>query len=216
MLGYHRVFSTLSLNGEIYDFGGQAAYLNERNRINWGVAVSHIPYRSSILGYRPDTLHVGDDTLATTNLTLDVMRAFDKGIEGFVYFPFSTTKRLEIGSGYSFYSFRVDRYNNHYYQGYPVYQNREELPSPEGYSLGSTYAAYVFDNSYFGIASPMRGRRFRIEAEKTYDALDFHALVCDYRRDAFLNPTSLALRLLHIGRFGRDAEDGRLDPRRLA
>lgn len=212
MLGYHRLFGTLSLNGEIYDFGGQAAYFNEKSRINWGFAVSHIPYRSAALGYRADTLTVGDDTLATTNLTLDVMRAFDKGIEGFVYFPFSTTKRLEVGSGYSFYSFRVDRYNNHYYQGYPIYQNREELPSPEGYSLGSTYAAYVFDNSYFGIASPMRGRRFRIEVEKTYDELDFHTLMFDFRHYAFLNPTSLAFRLLHIGRFGSDAEDSRLYP----
>jgi len=212
MLGYHRVFSTLALNGEIYDFGGQAAYLNEKNRINWGVAVSHIPYRSSYLGYRPDTLIVRDDTLATTNLMLDVMRAFDKSVEGFVYFPFSTTRRIEFGTGYSFYSFRVDRYNHYYYQGYLIHEDREKLPSPEGYNLGSTYAAYVLDNSYFGIASPLRGRRFRIEAEKTYDALDYHTLMFDYRHYVFLNPTSLAFRLLHIGRFGADAEDGRLYP----
>ncbi len=212
MLGYHRVFSTLSLNGEIYDFGGQAAYLNERNRINWGVAVSHIPYRSSYLGYRPDTLVVRDDTLATTNLMLDVLRAFDKSIEGFVYFPFSTTRRLEFGTGYSFYSFRVDRYNNYYYQGYKIHESREKRPSPEGYNLGSTYAAYVVDNSYFGIASPMRGRRFRIEADKTYDALDYHTLLFDFRHYAFLNPTSLAFRFMHIGRYGADAEDGRLYP----
>lgn len=212
MLGYHRLFGTLSLNGEIYDFGGQAAYFNEKSRINWGFAVSHIPYRSSILGYQPDTLIVQDDTLATTNLTLDVLRAFDKSIEGFVYFPISTTKRLEFGTGYSFYSFRVDRYNNYYYEGYKIHESREKLPSPEGYNLGSTYAAYVFDNSYFGIAAPMRGRRFRIEAEKTYDALDYHTLLFDFRHYAFLNPTSLAFRLIHIGRFGADAEDSRLYP----
>jgi Tol biopolymer transport system component len=212
MLGYHRLFGTLALNGEIYDFGGQAAYFNERSRINWGFAVSHIPYRSSLLGYRPDTLIVEDDTLATTNLILDVLRAFDKSVEGFVSFPFSTTRRLEFGTGYSFYSFRVDRYNNYYYQGYKIHESREKLPSPEGYKLGSTYAAYVLDNSYFGIASPMRGRRFRIEAEKTYDALDYHTFLIDFRHYAFLNPTSLAFRLIHIGRFGSDAEDGRLYP----
>ncbi|HEY8510683.1 MAG TPA: tolB protein precursor [Cyclobacteriaceae bacterium] len=212
MLGYHRLFGTLSLNGEIYDFGGQAAYLNEKSRVNWGFAVSHIPYRSSYLGFKPDTLIAGPDTLVTTNMFLDVLRAFDKSIEGFVSFPFSTTRRVEFGTGYSFYSFRVDRYNNYYYDGYLIHETREKLPSPEGYNLGSTYAAYVLDNSYFGIASPMRGRRFRIELEKTYDALDYHTLFIDYRHYAFLNPTSLAFRILHLGRFGADAEDNRLYP----
>src|SRR5690606_21811258 len=212
MLGFHRLFGTLSLNGEIYDFGGQAAYLNEKSRVNWGFAVSHIPYRSSFLGVRPDTLIAGIDTLVTTNLMLDVLRAFDKSIEGFVSFPFSTTRRIEFGSGYSFYSFRVDRYNHYYYDGYLIHESRQKLPSPKGYNLGSTYAAYVLDNSYFGIASPLRGRRFRIELEKTYDALDYHTLFIDYRHYAFLNPTSLAFRILHLGRFGADAEDNRLYP----
>lgn len=212
MLGYHRVFTTLALNGEIYDFGGQAAYLNQRNRINWGFAVSHTPYRSAALAYKPDTVFIGKDTLLTTNLMLDVFRAFEKSITGYVYYPFSTTRRLEVGSDYSFYSFRLDRFHNHYYGGYPISGDREKLEAPRGFRLGNAYAAYVFDNSYFGIASPMRGGRYRLEVEKTFDALDYHTIMLDVRQYTFLNPTSLAFRFLHLGRFGNDAESGRIYP----
>lgn len=212
MMGYHRLYTTLALNGEIYDFGGQATYLNQKNRINWGFAASHTPYRSAALGYRPDTVYTKTDTLLTTNLVLDVFRAFDKSVTGFVYLPFSTTKRIELGSGYSFYSFRHERFHNQYYGGYRIMQEREKLAAPEGYRLGSTYAAYVFDNSYFGIGSPMRGGRYRIELEKTYDALDFQTAMLDFRHYAFLNPTSLAFRIMHLGRFGKDAESSRMYP----
>lgn len=212
MMGYHRLFTTLALNGEIYDFGGQVAYLNQKKRINWGFAASHTPYRSAAMGYKPDTVFLEQDTLLTTNLVLDVFRAFDKSLTGFVYFPFSTTRRLEFGSGYSFYSFRLDQFHNHYYGGYRIIEEREKLDAPDGYRLGNTYAAYVFDNSYFGIASPMRGRRYRFEIEKTYDALDYHTFMLDYRQYAFLNPTALAFRFMHLGRFGNDAESERMYP----
>jgi hypothetical protein len=212
MLGHRRVFTSLALNGEIYDFGGQAAYLNQKNRINWGFAISHTPYRSAAMGYKPDTLLIKEDTLFTTNVVLDVFRAYDKNVTAFVYLPFSTTRRLELGSGYSFYSFRLDRFNNHFHNGYSIHEDREKLEAPKGYRLGNTYAAYVFDNSYFGIASPMRGSRYRIELQKTYDALDYQTVMLDYRQYAFINPTSIAFRLMHFGRFGKDAESDRIYP----
>jgi hypothetical protein len=212
MLGYHRAFTSLSINGEIYDFGGQAAYINQKNKINWGFSISHTPYRSAAIGYKSDSVIMGTDTIPTTNAVLDVFRAFAKNVSGFVYLPFSTTRRVELGSGYSWYSFRLDRFNNHYYRGYRIQQDREKLESPEGYALGNTYAAYVFDNSYFGIASPMRGKRYRIEIEKTYDALNYHTLSLDYRHYAFLNPTTFAFRVIHTSRFGKDAESDLLYP----
>lgn len=177
-----------------------------------GLAASHTPYRSAAMGYKPDTVFIKQDTLLTTNLMLDVFRAFNKNITGFVYLPFSTTRRLEFGSGYSFYSFRVDRFHNHYFGGYKIREERERLDAPKGYRLGNIYATYVFDNSYFGIASPMRGSRYRVEIEKTYDALDYHTLMLDYRQYAFFNPTALAFRFIYLGRFGNDAESGRIYP----
>ena len=51
ILGHNQIFAALSINGEIYDFGGQVAYINQKSRINWGGAISHIPYMSGFSLY---------------------------------------------------------------------------------------------------------------------------------------------------------------------
>lgn len=212
MLGYHKIFGSLSLNGEIYDFGGQLAYLNQRHKLNWGLSVSHVPYRSAFMGIKPDSIFTHDDTLQTQNVILDVVRTFETNASLFSYLILSTTRRIEAGTGYSAYSMRVDEYQTHYYRGVPVREDHDKLDAPDGYRLGNAYAAYVYDNSYFGLTSPLRGRRYRIEAEKVYDAFDYHTLTVDYRQYFFLNPTSIAFRLLHAGRYGADAESDRIYP----
>lgn len=212
MLGNHRLLTILSVNGEIYDFGGIAMYLNQKRRLNWGFSVSHVPYRYSAMGLMRDTLMVGSDSLITDNLFLDVYRQFETNASGFLYFPLSTTKRFELGTGYSVYSFRLDRFNTHYYEGLPISEDREKLDAPDGYRLGNTYGAYVLDNSYFGIASPLRGKRLRLQAEKVYDQLDFHTFMADYRHYIFLNHSALAFRAMYMGRYGSDAESNRLYP----
>src|SRR5690606_27840373 len=110
MLGYQKAYGALALNGEIYDFGGQLAYLNQRRRVNWGVAASHVPYRSAFVGVRPDTLFTQSDTLMTDNVILDVARTFESSASIFSYLTLSTRRRLEAGAGYSSYSMRIDRY----------------------------------------------------------------------------------------------------------
>jgi hypothetical protein len=72
--------------------------------------------------------------------------------------------------------------------------------------------AFVLDNSHFGFMSPTRGRRFRLESEWTTGDLEFHTAIADYRHYFFLNPLTVALRALHVGRRGDDAEDPRLSP----
>src|SRR5690606_5134307 len=51
ILGYNQIFAALNINGEIYDFGGQVAYINQRSRLNWGGAISHIPYMTGFSSY---------------------------------------------------------------------------------------------------------------------------------------------------------------------
>lgn len=51
ILGYNQIFAALNINGEIYDFGGQIAYINQRSRWNWGALfrISRIDLVSIIL-----------------------------------------------------------------------------------------------------------------------------------------------------------------------
>lgn len=206
MLGYHNLYAAMAINGEIYDAGGQVAYINQKHKINWGVTLSHIPYRTSSLGYKLDSLSVDNQNYLMENYFVDVYRMFQESAGMFFYFPTSSTRRFELGSSYSYYSFRGERYNNYYYQAIYVNQQKEKIEAPGGYWLGNTYAAYVFDNSHFGIASPQLGRRYRIEASQTYGELHFSTLTLDFRKYFFLNPTSVAFRILHSGIYGGDSE----------
>lgn len=212
ILEYHRLYASLSLNGQVYDFGGQAIYLNQRHRLNWGVSLGHIPYVSAGMTLKSDTLTIDDEEVPVDNIELDVFRAFEENGGVFAWWPLSTTRRFELGTDYSLVSFRIDRYNNYYYQGAPIGQGHERRDAPPGYRLGSTYGAYVFDNSYFGIASPLRGKRYRFELETTYDELSYNTATLDYRHYFFLNPTAFAVRGIFIDRFGSDARSNRITP----
>lgn len=212
MLGNNQLFGGVSLNGEIYDFGGQFAYINQKNKLGWGAAISHIPYRYAWLGYEADTLSIEGDAIPVTNMSLYMRRIFEDQVSAFAFLPFSTTKRIEFGAAMGRYSFRQDRYSNYYYGYRRIGQDREKLEAPDSYNLHQVNAAFVGDNSYFGIASPMAGGRYRFEVQRYFGALDFYSVLADYRKYIFIKPFSVGMRLLHYGRYGEDAKNDRLFP----
>ncbi len=224
ILGNNQLFSSLSLNGEISDFAGIAAWMNQKHRLGWGFTLSHVPYRSGSFYY------TGIDTLVFTNsgqayyvladhFQFDLLRTFEDKVGTFVQWPFSQTLRWEAGATYSFYYNKFTRY--HYYYdafGQLLYQDREKLdPDATGLNLfkgqvASFNTALVGDNSYFGIASPMAGYRFRIGIEQyltgfnTDLPFNFTTLTADFRKYAFFKPIALAGRIVHYGRYGKDSE----------
>lgn len=206
ILGENMLYAALSLNGEIYDFGGQVAYMNQAGRVNWGAAISHIPYRYGSLSYRQDTLQAGeeDEQVVVDNIALNYLRMFEEKASLFAYYPFSTTNRLELGTSFSWYSYRLDRYNNYYNAlGYSIGGSVDRnLDAPDGFSLQQVDIAYVDDNSFFGIASPSRGRRARLQVEKYFGEIGMYTGMVDYRRYFFLNPVTIAYRSMHYGRYG--------------
>ena len=80
-------------------------------------------------------------------------------------------------------------------------------------NLGTTSAAYVFDTSVFGATSPVQGQRYRLEASPTFGTLNFSGFLADYRRYFMPAPFyTLAVRGMHFGRYGSEAEDPRISP----
>ncbi len=225
ILGNNQLFSTLSLNGELADFSGIVAWINRKRRLGWGFTLSHVPYRSGGYGYAGiDTLLIdvgGGQTLLlpAAHYVLDLLRTFEDKVGAFVEWPFSQTLRWEAGAAYSFYYNSLVRYH-YYYDGFGqlIAQNREKLdPDRSGLNLfegqiATFNTALVGDNSYFGIASPMAGYRFRLGVEQyltgfnTDLPFNFTALTADFRKYAFFKPLALAGRIVHYGRYGRDSD----------
>lgn len=210
IIGDNQLFTTLAVNGEIYDFGAMVGYLNQKSRINWGGTVSHIPYPFSMLRFKQDTIMTDDGPIQVDNLQLLTQRTFEDQIGGFAYYPISTTRRIEAGASLAWYYFRLDAINNYYFQGFRVGEERERLDAPDGFNLQRVNLAYVGDNSFFGMASPMAGFRYRLSGERMFGEVNMYNVVADYRHYIRLSPFTFAMRGVHYGRYGEDADNSRL------
>jgi Tol biopolymer transport system component len=211
--GNNQLYAALAANGEVYDFGGQVAYMNSKHRINWGAMISHIPYRSGYAGYMRDTISINEERTPVHNYTIDLVRLFEDNISVFAYYAISQTRRFEAGASLAWYNYRIDRYNNYYTDDYFMIGTRKEKqPAPEGFNLQKFDLAYVEDNSHFGITSPMKGHRARLQVEKYFGEIGFYTGLVDYRKYFYTKPVNLSLRLYHYGRYGRDAESNLVSP----
>ena len=209
MLKQHQIYTLLNINGEVYDFGGQLAYINSKHRINWGLSFSHFPYR---------TIHHGSSIDSSENLLINnysLVRIFEEDFSFFSQYPFSSKIRLEAGISYSHYSYRVDSVNN-YYQldannsvvtSYLGHNKKKAKNIPDPFNVGTVYLALVGDNSNFGVTSPMAGYRYRLQAAQMFDSYNTTTLTIDLRKYFFLKPISLGFKLLHYGRYGKSANE---------
>lgn len=150
ILGRNQIFATAAVNGEIYDFGAQVAFVNQQGRINYGGAVSHIPYVS---GYYVSQLqnnpnfkedNPGNETRFRYVEGTDIIRTFEDQVQAFGAYPFSRIFRFEVGTGASYYSYRIDRWAD-YYQADYQYKDGQIVTNPDG-SPRYTRAYYPYDS----------------------------------------------------------------------
>lgn len=211
IVGNHQLLTSISLNGEITDFGGAVAYINRQSRISWGAQLSHIPFRSvDFRGRFLDTLQVSEDLgILTDHWVLDLTRVFEDRAGVFAQYPFSKSLRVEAGASFSRYSSRTERIDNYYDEfGRLIAQEREKIdPAFPGFNLWNVQAALVGDNSSFGFTAPIRGQRYRLGVERVMGEFDYTAATADYRKYTFIRPISLAFRALHYGRYGGQSDE---------
>ena len=220
ILGNNQLYTRLSMQGEIYDFGGQFFYINRENRINWGAGISHIP---NVLGYRQDIpnypLPYRGDTINVYASIVDLLRIFDDKLNLFAHYPFSTTLRMEGGVELGYRSFLNEKIFD-YYQRFGTYfqyigRDRKKIPVDDTIRLdryitlikgfsSSFNVALVGDNSFNGLTSPLAGYRYRISLEKYFGADNFQSVLADFRYYKWVKPVSFAFRAMSYLRFEND------------
>ncbi len=212
MLGDHVLGVAVQANGTFQDIGGEVFYLNRKRRWNWGVDLSHTPYASTYQDVGTVPVEVGNKVYAATGISTVTQRVFVDQSSALLYYPLSTTQRWEFDAGVTRVWYRTEA-ETYVVVGDQVVEHRKfNLPSPSGITQGQFSAAFVGDWSYFGFTSPTRGGRYRFEIEPNFGAARYVAALADYRRYSFHRPFTLAFRVLHYGRYGRDAESGKLSP----
>ncbi|SMO45692.1 PD40 domain-containing protein [Solitalea koreensis] len=221
ILDRNQLFAVAQINGEIYDFGGQVQYINRAGRVNYGFGVSHIPYFSANQFVSVDTIHQGSNVIETDSYNYDKIRTFVNQFAFYTYYPVSQTLRYEANLTLSRYSYRVDRISDNYVyvngQAYDYYQSKGKVDAEQTYgvrpfSLATMELAYVGDNSQFGVTSPMKGQRFRLEGGRTFGDYNVYSLYGDYRKYFYHKPWSIALRGIYYGRYGDKQDLNRLYP----
>ena len=201
MLKYHQIYGMLQINGEVYDFGGQLAYLNMKKRLFWGASFYHFPYRAM---YWTPKIDYTSDSIPLYVDSYQLMRVFEENLSVFAQYPLSSKLRIEGGISYSHYSFRIDSINNYFYGGVNIGQNKTKVDAPPAYDIERAYIALVGDNTTFGLTSPMDGYRYRFQVDQMIDAVTVTGISMDYRKYYFKRPFGFALRAMHYGRYGDD------------
>jgi Tol biopolymer transport system component len=219
ILGVNQIIANLSINGEIYDFGGLAGYINQKHRINWGFALSHIPYTTGFSSYAREKLPTNNNSsVDALNYRTDIIRTFEDQAQLYGAYPFNKIHRFEVGTAFSHYSYRVDRYSNYYDYNTRYYlgSDKSKISNDQAsldygvpfnsYTLYSLNAAFVGDNSIFGLTAPLDGFRYRIAAEKYYGTYDLANFTLDARKYFRAKPVTFAIRSYNSMRFGKDAD----------
>lgn len=212
ILGNNQIFTSLAMNGELTDIGGVVAYINKKKRINWGVSLSHQPYRTinGVEFEALDTISIGGGEQAFVDRqSIFETRFFQEQLGVFGHFPLSTKIRVELKSSYSFYSGRIDRRDNFYRPNsfILVGQKRTKIADVPSFKIGQIEAALVGDNTSFGLTAPLNGHRYRLAIGRYFDEFKFTDVTADYRVYKFVRPVSFAFKATHYGRYGGNSED---------
>jgi Tol biopolymer transport system component len=205
MLGNHTVATAVQATSRFDEIGGGILYLNRTHRWNWGASFDQTPYVSSAF----NAGFSGNEYVEQEYRVLQI----DRGVSGIVSYPFSRAQRIDFSGGLRQIGLKQDITTRIYdsFTGQQLDESRESLGSYPTLNLAQTSAAVVYDTSIFGVTSPIRGSRYRLELSQSAGSLTYTGLLADVRTYQMpFRPFTLALRGLYYGRYGGDAEDFRL------
>jgi hypothetical protein len=207
MLGDRLLALSVQAAGSFADIGGQIAYLNRIHRWNWGAVVEQLPYR---VGYLEFGELPGSGNPTVTEV---IIRQTSRGGSLVTAYPFSQSTRLEFSGGGRALSFtrenRIRVFSAETGDFIERRDTRDDLYEP--LYLAEASAAIVRDTSFYGATGPIYGERYRLELLQSLGTLTYNTVLADWRKYVMpVRPVTVAVRGVHIGRYGRDAEHERL------
>ena len=218
-LSDNRLGLTVQANGTFKDIGGQAVYLNQTRRLNYGAAVGHIPYLQPFSDVEPNNQYITRYYRRTYVTQASLISAY----------PLNQSQRFEMDGGYTRYGYDLEYDSFLIEDGFVQYDGRRSAPDEisrqlglqtDPLHLGQAGVAFIGDYSYFGFASPINGGRYRFGVDGTVGTLNFATVTADYRKYLMARtgilpdraPITIAARVLHYGRYLGDADENRLYP----
>ncbi len=212
MLGQRVIAGSFQVNGRIENLGGELLYENLAHRWNWGASVSHTPFNSSFQSVATVPVEVNGVIYPGTEVVTYTDNVYYEQANFLLNYPLNTMNRIEFSTGITHIWFYRKLETVVTVGDYVVSSKEEKLPASEPLDQFHGSVAFVGDNSYSGFTSPTRGTRYRFEIQPNFGSLQYQSVILDYRHYTFWRPFTLALRFLHYGWYGKNADSERLSP----
>jgi Tol biopolymer transport system component len=206
VLGNHEIDAAVQASGSLDSVGALVDYSNRGNRVNWGITVAHIP-QVSYISLDPSQFTISP-TLADTGILQQVI--FQEEADIFAQYPLTINRRWEADIGYTRYWWEGTAPIYYYQNGQLVATDQTSVLTLSPLDLVHAGLAYVGDYTFFGFTSPIRGYRYRFELDQDVGTTYFLTALGDVRGYLFLNPFTIALRALSLGRYFGGADNSTL------
>ena len=209
MLSERRLGAAVQIGNRLRDAAFAFRFLNQERRWNWGAIAELEP---GLGRYRRAEAIEHDGQAAVLKQT-DYLQRMQLRAAGLVAYPFNRGLRMELTGGVRHASYHRDVRSqiSSAATGRILATNRVEFSGGEPTTVAEFGAALVHDTSVFGPTGPLLGSRYRLEVAPAVGELTYTRVIADYRRYFMpVRPYSVALRLLHAGRYGPDGDDPRL------
>ena len=208
ILGNHLVATSAQMTSRFDEFGGSAFYLNRQHRWNWGFGVDSTPYVSR--AFESGIVNNGGQNYYLER-EYRILQT-DRGVSSVLAYPLSTAQRFEVSGAFRQVGLKQDVTDRTYdINGNQLSEDTTTLSSYPTLNLGQAAGALVYDTSVFGVTSPIRGSRYRLELSQTTGSLKYTGVLTDLRTYMMpFRPYTFALRGMYYGRYGSGAADERL------
>jgi outer membrane protein assembly factor BamA len=209
MLGGERLGVAVQAGTRRTDLALQVQYLNRDSRWNWGVVTEVMPFARG----RSREVNVDDGSVVVRESARELQ--FHARLAGLLSYPFSRSRRVELSAGVRQITYEEELRRLEYARpgGRLISKTDERGSGAEPVGLFETSVAFVSDRALYGPVGPIAGERWRLEASPAAGELRFTSVLADYRRYLMpVRPYTIAARVMHSARYGRDADDPRLVP----
>jgi Tol biopolymer transport system component len=209
MLKDRQLQTIFRVGTKLDDLAAQIAYVNRRDRWNWGVTAGFVPSR--FYGARRAIERDGElVTRETAHL-----RYLHQWGGVLAQYNIDRARRIEVAAGVRRTGFAWQTVTRVLDPALRKEVSRElsETSAGQTVHLVEAQMAFVHDTAVFGPTSPILGQRLRLEVEPAVGGLAFTDVRVDARRYIMpVRPFTIAGRIEHAGRYGRSAADPRLTP----
>lgn len=210
LLGERRLSTVVQVGSRARDLAMGVYFLNRERRWNWGAVAELEPSIRRV----PRRQLIDVDGEEALSQETHYFQRIQLRVAGLMAYPLSHARRLEFTAGvrHARYDREVRSRARSLSTARVLSESQERWGEPSA-TMGEVSAAFVGDTAVIGPAGPILGSRYRFEIAPAIGGLASTRLLLDYRRYLMpVRPFTLAVRAVHLGQYGPDADDPRLVP----